>query len=338
MSNSLEQLIRSYVKLSSYPNNKGWFSTLCKVCNDHGHKGNRAAFKFDEHTTGYNCFNCGIHAAYDSLSESGFTDSMQKVLNAWSIPKTDWGGVLHDSLHKQHSDVHRSTVANVIDYEPKVLDIPSYFYRLTDDITDEIAQYAIQYLREERSIDWTKHDFFLAKSTSDRGCKKWLGRLIIPIYKKGELIFYQGRDLTDTQLKKYESPSQSKSNVLFGFDHILSPTKRDVPLYVVEGWFDAFHLNGVAVLGNAITKAHTYWLNQSGRQKVIIPDRFGNGLSLATEALSNGWSISTPDIGNCKDINEAVNKYGILYVLNSIREHTYTGFEATTRLGVYCER
>lgn len=337
VSNKFEQLIRQYVSLPSHPNAKGWFPILCKVCGDRGHKGDRAAFNFSSSGGAYHCFNCGIKATYDPSVDEDFSRNLKQVLTSFSIPKTDWGTVLLDALVNKREYSGTKSEEALTDFEPAEIPLQSTFYPLTDDKSDEFAQYAIEYLRDERRINWTDYPFMLSKRGTELKPNKWYGRLIIPIYKNNKLIFYQGRDLTDTMLKKYDTPAVSKESVLYGFDHMFSGP-RDMPLYVVEGWFDAFHLDGVAVFGNTISKAQTFWLNRTPRQKVIIPDRFGNGRVLAESALDKGWAIATPDIGNCKDIDEAVRKYGLIYVLNSIRDNTHTdNFAAQTVLGVYCE-
>ena len=200
---------------------------------------------------------------------------------------------------------------------------------------DEFDQCAIDYLRDERAIDWKLHPFFLGRKTNHPGSKRWYARLILPIYKDGKLVFFQGRDLTGTRQKKYLSPDIPRENVLYGYDHISKAT--DEPLYIVEGWFDAWHLEGVAVLGSRMTPHQVHWINQSRRPKVVIPDRFGDGHMLADQALELGWSVSTPDVGDCKDPNEAIVKYGKLYTLMTIRTHTYEGFEAALRIKFYCE-
>jgi DNA primase len=149
------------------------------------------------------------------------------------------------------------------------------------------------------------------------------------------LIFYFGRDLTGTRVKKYMSPDVPKQNILYGFDHMFEDTSE--PLYVAEGWFDVFRLKGVAVLGNRMTPGQITWLNKSHRPKVVIPDRFGDGHLLAEQAIELGWSVSTPDIGECKDINEAMCKYGEFFTRLTIKKHTYEGFEALVRTQTYCE-
>lgn len=59
---------------------------------------------------------------------------------------------------------------------------------------------------------------------------------------------------------------------------------------------------------------------------------------MAEQALDEGWSISCPEIGDCKDVSEAVRKYGKMYVLKTITENKMTGFMARTYLGFYCEK
>ena len=335
MSNILEDIIRQHISLPSMPNPNGWFQVVCKVCNDHGRKGERGGFKFDGNVTGYNCFNCGHHATYDSTQDEDLSKGMKKVLRGYSIPESDWGRVLYEAL------ANRTQLGVVVkphltvDYEPSVIPLPKFFYQLSDDPSDEMSTLAIQYL-QDRNVNWKSNTFYLSKLTNHPNSQKWYGRLIIPAYKDHKLIFYQGRDMSGTRIKKYESPSTSKDCVLSNFE-FLNSTSRDEPLYIQEGWFDSYHVNGVAVFGRHLTPQHVYWLNKTPRPKVIIPDKYGDGIDLARAGLQQGWSVSIPDINDCKDIDDAVKKYGKLYVLNTLRENTCSGFEANVKLGIYCE-
>lgn len=153
---SLQEVIRQYIPLSPRPNGRGFFTVLCKVCNDHGKKGKRAGFKFEGETVGYNCFNCGHSARYDPHEHTSMPHKMVEVLTAFGIPEDTWKGVLYRAFLLRTSgdapaQVNRSTVT-----EPKALELPPYFYRLTDDKSDDIAQYAIEYL-SDRHVNWTEH-------------------------------------------------------------------------------------------------------------------------------------------------------------------------------------
>lgn len=331
---TLKQLIEQRVTLAHRPNGHGYFATLCKVCNDHGKKGPRAGFMFDDEAVRYNCFNCGHGASYDPNEDDTMPRKMATVLEAFGIPETDWRAVLFHGLELREGGYAAAPTHKFIDIEPKEVAYPKFFYPLADDPADDFAQYAIEYLAS-RQIDWKTRPFHLVAKDSHPSNEKWYGRLIIPTFKDDKLIFWQGRDLTGLHTKKYLSPPVQRDNILTGYEHIKQYTKD--PLYIVEGWFDAYHLNGVAVYGNKLTANQTTWINKSNRPKVVIPDRQGDGHLLALQALELGWSISTPDIGSCKDVNDAIVKYGELYTRMSIAQNTWSdAFTAKAHLSVYC--
>lgn len=334
---TLEQVIRNYIPLPAIPSSKGWYHVLCKVCNDHGRKGNRGGFKFEGEAVGYNCFNCGHKATYDPAVDSELSPSMITVLNDFGVPKEEWQQVLFTNLKNRQEGKNKSSkTAAPINIEPKDLPVPESFYLLSEaGENDKWAIIARDYLIHDRKIDPSSYPFMLSSIPSDPKMRKWLGRLIIPIYKDQKLIFYQGRDLVGTKTKKYESPPVDKDKVLYGFGELFKDT--DEPLYVCEGFFDAKSIGGVALLGNDISKAQQMWLNRSRRKKVYIPDQFGDGQIAAKRAIKAGWNVSTPDIGNCKDMNEAVNKYGLLYVMKTLADNTADGFTAQTNVSIYCK-
>jgi hypothetical protein len=261
---------------------------------------------------------------------------METVLTAFNIKRVDWQPVLFAALANAQNPMS-ITAAVAASIEPDEIQFPPFFTPLTDDKSNEWAQYAIEYLRDDRGIDWKEHPYLVTGKTSHPDSIKWYGRLILPIYKNNKLIFYQGRDLTDLHIKKYLNPPIARDNVLSGFERIVDNT--DDPLYIVEGWFDAYHLQGVAVFSNKMTPNQIKWINQSRRLKVVIPDKFGDGHLLAKQAIDLGWSISTPFMdSNAKDVNEGIMRYGQLYTSKAIKDQTCGGFEALTRIGIYCEQ
>ncbi len=334
---SLEQVIKQHINLPSHQTGTGWYSILCKICNDSGRKGPRAGFKFDDNKVAYHCFNCGHATVYDPTTHKGMPGKMIQVLNSFDVPEEQWRQVLLAGLTEQaNKPVSAKTGENACSIEPTVVPLPQHFYPLAQaSPNDTWAQIAIDYLEHDRGIDPKSYPFMLAHKTGDIKLDRWFQRVIIPIYKDNQLIFYVGRDLTGKKQKKYLSPSFSKEKVIHGFSELFKET--DQPLYIVEGWFDAYVINGVALLGNEISSAQATWLNKSYRKKVYIPDRLGDGWVAAEDALNKGWSVSTPSIGQCKDINEAVIKYGKIYVMKSIADNIADGFAARAKLGVYCK-
>lgn len=327
---TLQEVIRNAVWLPARSNSRGFYSVLCKVCNDHGRKGPRAGFKFDGDVVGYNCFNCGHAAKFDPSTDDEMSPKMREVLSAFGIPEIDWRPVLNNQLVIHNSHIKKQQLSSI---EPKQIQLLPCCEPLTD-TPNEWNQYAIEYLHS-RGIQHTEYPFFIVNRPQPKIYKRWFGRLIIPVYKDNNLVYYQGRDLSDINHPKYLNPSEDRDTVLYGYHNILDDV--DLPLYVTEGWFDAYHINGVAVFHHHMSPNHIRWLERTRREKVIIPDRYGTGYRLAQQAIDHGWSVSYPDIGDCKDVNDAFIKYGKLYTLKTIKENTCSGTEAECRLGIYCD-
>lgn len=328
-SHSLEPVIRTYVNLPMNSTGEGWVPVLCKVCNDHGKKGPRAGFKFTNGVTGYHCFNCGHKAKDDPAKNKRISQNMVEVLRAFQVPDEQWQKVQLARLGDRSKQQEIEQIENI---EPSEVVLPPSFYYLSDAETKDRWAEVARLILETRGVDYTEYPFML--STDKKG-EPWHGRVIIPIYKDGKVIYYQGRDMTGKADKKYRNPSISKEKIIYGFDKLFE--KQTTPLYIVEGFFDAFVIDGIAIFGNEISKSQAIWLNRSQREKIYIPDRLGNGQLGAKQALKFGWSVSTPNIGNCKDINEAVLKYGKLYVIRTISDNIASGFQGEVKVGLYCK-
>lgn len=328
---TLQDIIRQYVHLPNRRNHQGWYSVLCKVCNDHGRKGPRAAFRFDGEAVGYHCFNCNHAALFDPEAHAEIPQKMVAVLKGFGIPETDWQVINMQLLGKEINHKKQSQILNI---EPGVITLPPYFYPVIDN-NDEWNQVAIEYLAD-RKVSFKDYQFYVGKKGEHPDSKRWHGRLIIPIYKDRKLVFYQGRDMSDTQEQKYLSPGVSKASVLYGYENIFENTSA--PLYITEGWFDAYHIKGAAIFGRKISPIQQAWFRQTSRTKVVVPDKSGDGRDLAMQALGLGWSVSLPDIGSCTDVNAAIRRYGQLYVQKTIHDNTYTGLEAEVMLGIYCTK
>ncbi len=336
----IEKVIRQYVPLPTRPSSKGWYGINCRVCNDHGRKGTRGGFRFDD-GFGYNCFNCGHTAGYKNGQPFTPDEAVKTVFTAFGIPDDVWNELVMDSLRNRNSDTgqfHQKIVKQSV-MEPKVIEFPPFFRKLADMPEDSpIRQLAELHLREDRGIDPNAYPFMLAVRDKEQPHSiNWYKRLIIPIFDRNNRpIFYQGRDLTDSDASKYKSAATDRDCVLYGMDQIYTHTNK--PLFVVEGFFDAFHLDGVAVMGRQLTDQMIHHLSNSVREKIIIPDRTGNGEELAIAGLRQGWKVSTPDFGECKDVDEAIKKYGKLYVMKTITDNIHSGFAAELNVRMYCKK
>jgi DNA primase len=78
-------------------------------------------------------------------------------------------------------------------------------------------------------------------------------------------------------------------------------------------------VNGVAILGSECSEPQAEIIDGLAREVIVVADRDRAGTKLITDAIEYGWSVSFPVWQEtCKDINEAVVKYGRLFVIKSI--------------------
>jgi DNA primase len=62
-----------------------------------------------------------------------------------------------------------------------------------------------------------------------------------------------------------------------------------------------------------------------GREVIVVADRDRAGAKMVNNAIEYGWSVSFPVwLETCKDVNEAVVKYGKLFVLKTILDSKYS--------------
>jgi hypothetical protein len=318
----LKELIEKYIELPSTANSTGWFVVKCMCCNDYKKRG---GFLFNDTSVSYNCFNCQTKAISNNISISEY---MVKILKDFNIPDEEFKRFKLQALSKPTT----ATTTNSTQITVKELQLPPHFYKLKVDCGDVWSDIALEYLQYERCIT-DNANYFLSAGNKTASEKKWYGRLIIPYYKQGKLIFYQGRDLTGTKKQRYMN-SEASGTVLHNYDELYRKTTD--PLFVVEGYFDAYHLNAVAIQGNNLSEDKIKEINQTKRRKIYIPDKFGNGIKPALIAIDQGWDVSTPDIGSCKDVNAAIKKYGTLYVKRSILASTHSGFKAKIHAKTWC--
>jgi DNA primase len=88
---------------------------------------------------------------------------------------------------------------------------------------------------------------------------------------------------------------------------------------VTEGILDAMCIGGVGILSNNASETQAQIIDTLARETILVPDRDRAGQRLIDDALEYGWSVSFPEWENdVKDVNDAVVRYGKLFVLKSI--------------------
>ena len=139
--------------------------------------------------------------------------------------------------------------------------------------------------------------------------------IVIPFTHDNQVVGHTTRFLDD-RTPKYIQDIQP--GYVFGTD-----LQRDDWQYVLvmEGVFDALSINGLAVLHAEINDAQVRLIRSLGREIIVVPDQDEAGMRLVDRAVELGWSVSMPEWPDCKDVNDAVIKYGRLATLITILEH-----------------
>ncbi len=328
---NVEELVRQYVNFRHGVASQGWNVVFCEVCGDGSRtKGPRGGWLFSDggNTAFYHCFNCGCNESFSTNREHAFSKGMRNVFDSFGIPSTEYNGLLlKNKTVAAKGTVNKPKVSHVF------IDMPDHF-SLLKDCDSEQAKAAKKFLRDKYALSTKHFSFYFAtgitasKEMKDKAYAKSLsGRLVIPYFKSGKLIYYQARDVTGTHKLKYISPDIPKKNILFNIDQLYRST--DEPLYVVESALDAIHLNGIATMGNELSSAQRELLASSKRKKILVPDFNGDSSKLCEQFIQNGWSVSFPEYRTkAKDVSEAVVKYGKLYVAYDIVKNIKTADEA----------
>jgi hypothetical protein len=190
-------------------------------------------------------------------------------------------------------------------------------FHLLDDFGNvpPLLNSAVDYINA-RKIDTTKYDFYWTDSTEH----KLNQRVIIPMIWEGKTIGYTARAFVDDVKPKYYSSYEP--NFVFNTNRQLKDSKFVI---VCEGPFDAMSIDGVAVLGNECSEQQAEIIEGLGKEVIVVADRDRAGARLLQHAIEYGWSASFPVWQEtCKDINEAVVKYGKLFVLKAILDSKET--------------
>lgn len=302
-----EQLIRERVHFTKN-SSTGFNHCVCNLCHDYTDRG---GFKFVNGSIIYNCFNCSFTVVHDETSKN-VSHKFRKMLNSFGISKEDISNVLNDAFFNQDDSSGKViTIKDVLassenkNYMVTLeVSLPKGCFELgTTHEGLEIQEKIVDYL-ESRKIDFTKNKFFFSLN------KYFLNFVIIPFYRNGKMIFWQGRNFTENCPKKerYSNCTISKENIFFNFDLIFKNTKA--PLFMSEGIFDSLSIDECSsIIGSKLTEAKIEILKKSKRDIIFIIDKDKNGKLLAEKVLANGWKITFTPEGS-EDVNDSVKKFG----------------------------
>jgi hypothetical protein len=297
----------------------GWITFNCPVCSDKRMRGGMLFGSNGE--CSYHCFNCPHKAYY----KPGYTlsYSFRKLFTALGVDDNEIRRLVLEAIRVQ-SIVAPEVVAEAkekqeIKFTARQLPLESQsfmalaeFYTIADkSFPDEFNQ-AVK-TAYDRKVDLRNYDFYWSSNKSLRH------KLIIPFYWKNDLIGYSLRALDD-QKPKYINFVDT------GYVFNVNKQQADWQFVIVtEGVFDALSLDCVALLHNEVSEQQADIIDSLGKQVIVVPHFDKAGDRLIDEALKYNWNVSFPIWREtCKDINEAVIKYGKLFVMKTILDAVET--------------
>jgi len=306
-------------KIKSSPS--GWLSGNAPCCVHNGETADtrgRGGFHTDLNgNISYSCFNCNFKASYQPGRHLTF--KFRKLLTWLGAADTDVKRLVIEAIRIKDLVAPEELKEPEEKIEFKVRELPkdaiSFQQLLTFHLLDDfnsvpsLLNSAVDYVKA-RKIDTDKYDFYWTDSTEHSLHQ----RVIIPMQWEGKIVGYTSRAFVDGVKPKYYS--NYEPNLVFNLNNQLPDAKFVI---VCEGPFDAMSVDGVSVMSNDCSETQADIIDSLGREVIVVPDKDRAGAQLVNRALEYGWSVSFPVWQEtCKDVNEAVVKYGKLFVLKSI--------------------
>ena len=318
----------------------GWLSFNGVCCNHNGEtpdtRGRAGLHSNPDGSISYHCFNCGFKASYQPGRH--LTYKFRKLLSWLGAGENDVKRLVIEAIRIKEligeAPVKQDTEEKEIEFKARSLPEGSLsfdelltYYEMNDWKDCEFFGKAVEYVTD-RAVNITvtnpnKYNFYLTSETAYNLHK----RVIIPCYWKNEIIGYTARAIVPDVKPKFHNSYEG--NFVFNTDNQHKDSKFVI---VCEGPFDAMSVDGVAVLGAQISEQQADIIDSLGKDVVVVPDfdmeeykgkQRWAGLGLVKAAQEYGWNVSFPVWAEqCKDINEAVVKYGKLFVIKSIIDAT----------------
>lgn len=325
---SIVQLLPSQKKTGQ----NGWISFNAPCCVHNGETADtrgRAGIKTNNGSVSYHCFNCGYKASF--IPGRHLTFKFRRLLTWLGADDLTIRRLVIDAVRLKDLVAPEDLVKEPeqeITYESRTLpdeakDIIELanFYSIGDytNVPAELLA-AIEYVHR-RNINLGKYKFYWTPEEAYNLHR----RIIIPFYYRGNIIGYTSRAIADGIKPKYWS--SHPADFVFNLDNQKPDSKFVI---VCEGPFDAMSIDGVALNGSEISDIQVDQIDRLQREVIVVPDTDKAGRKLIDRAIEAGWTVSFPVwMETCKDINEAVVKYGKLFVLKAI-----LGARETSRLKI----
>jgi hypothetical protein len=288
----------------------GWISFNAPCCVHNGEnqdRRSRGGIKLAEEGWSYHCFNCNYTASF--VLGRNLSYKARKLLSWLNVPQEEIERINLESLK------HKSIAGLLSERQQVSNELPGIRFEDRD-----IAMGELLTEEREKELDYLRSRAVPMNYPYMRNLLP-TGRdsIIIPFTYDHKIVGHCQRFLDD-RMPKYINDIQP--GYVFGID-----LQNDSWNYVLvmEGVFDALSINGLAVLHAEINDAQVRLIRSLGKEVIVVPDQDAPGMKLVDRAVELSWSVSMPEWPDCKDVNDAVIKYGRLATLITIlqaREHS----------------
>lgn len=320
---SIEQIIRRYVPLGKI-SNSGFYSLKCPICNDYKY---RLGIKFEAGNVVTNCFNCAYKAVYEAGSKN-ISNKLRKLLILLGVEESEiekFEG--NHFLESKNNPVDKTITVESLSkkqFNTPVQPLPDGSV-LLENSNDESALDIAEYLQRRKMLD-TGYPFYVAE-------KRYPRRVIIPFYRNGKIIFWQGRTIDDVD-PRYVGCDAPKEAIIFNYDALYRDYGK--PLFVCEGVFDALSINGISLIGSTLNETKIDILKACRRPIIFVLDPDKNGKILGEKVLDCGWQITFTPEGS-EDVNHSITKYGKLFTIYTLMKNARTdSFQTRTEIAIHC--
>jgi hypothetical protein len=316
MLNIISDFIKGILPTKKKTTPSGWTSFNGVCCPHNGEsadtRGRGGLTANPDGSVSYHCFNCSYKASYQPGRHLTF--KFRKLLKWLGADDTDIKRLVIEAIRVRElvnpEEVKAEAEEEKIEF--KVRDLPDDAENLVAlDYVHPALEYCVA-----RKIDIAKYAFY-ATGQAQYNLHK---RIIIPFIWQGRTIGYTARAIEENVKPKYHS--NYEPNFVFNINNQQADSKFVI---VCEGPFDAMSIDGVAVLNNECNETQADIIESLGKEIIVVADRDRAGAKMINNAIEYGWTVSFPVwLETCKDVNEAVVKYGKLFVLKTILDSKHS--------------
>jgi hypothetical protein len=318
MSNIIYDALLRYAPSDRRRTPNGWFAfnSVCCVYNGESRPDTRRRGGIrltEDNIVVYNCHNCKFKANW--RPGSMLSGRMSDLLEWLQVPSDELKKIKfkvwqYNARAEANIEEHHREFTK-LEFAEKALPkgaMPFSHWLQPENLTEEFLNVA-QYLADRGDAVLSGYDYYWSPEKTS-GFNR---RVIIPFKWQDKIVGFTARATFPCKTRYY---GDTPNNYIFNTESI-KPSNRYIIL--VEGSLDAVAVNGVATLGDKITEDQCNWLNQTGKEIIVLPDREKMGGKLVDVAIQQGWHVSFPRWDrDVKDAAAASKLYGKLYTMWSV--------------------